>query len=310
MHLSNAEFIYDTAPYPGCHAATLAATEGGLTAAWFGGSDEGEPDVCIWFARREPGGWNTPQLAADGVQADGSRQPCWNPVLFAFPGSLLLFYKVGPSPRAWWGMLKTSPDGGATWSEARRLPEGILGPIKNKPVLLADGALLCPSSSEHDGWKVHLERTSDGGLSWEKTSPLADPHGLQAIQPSILFQPGGRLQIVCRTRLGCLGQSWSDDGGRTWTALERTALPNPNSGADAVTLADGRHLLIYNPTQYGRTPLAAALSPDGVHWQDALVLEDQPGEYSYPAVIQAPDGRIFAAYTWRRQRIRCVELSR
>ena len=77
------------------------------------------------------------------------RHPCWNPVLFDVPGAgLMLFYKVGPSPQTWWGMVRTSRDSGRTWSEARRLPDGILGPIKNKPVRLADGTLVAGSSTE------------------------------------------------------------------------------------------------------------------------------------------------------------------
>ena len=64
---------------------------------------------------------------------------------------------------------------------------------------------------------------------------------------------------------------------------------------------DGRHALIYNHTQKGRTPLNLAISNDGVHWEAALVLEDQPGEFSYPAVIQTRDGLLHFSYTWKRK---------
>jgi predicted neuraminidase len=83
-------------------------------------------------------------------------------------------------------------------------------------------------------------------------------------------------------------------------------LPNPNSGTDAVTLRDGRHLLVYNHTAKGRSPLNVAVSTDGDTWQAALVLENEPGEYSYPAVIQTADGLVHAVYTWKRQRIKHV----
>ena len=91
---------------------------------------------------------------ATGIQPEGPRQPTWNPVLFQPPsGPLLLFYKVGPSARAsWWGMVIRSADAGKTWSQAQRLPDGILGPIKNKPVVLPDGSWLSGSSTEeHEG---------------------------------------------------------------------------------------------------------------------------------------------------------------
>jgi len=218
---------------------------------------------------------------------------------------LLLFYKVGPSPRAWWGMLMTSDDGGQTWSGPRRLPEGILGPIKNKPVQVANGDLLCPTSTEDAGWRVHFERSSDLGQTWSATPPTNDGKEIRAIQPSILFHKPGRLQAIGRTREGKLFQVWSEDSGASWGKMTLTSLPNPNAGTDAVTLKDGRQLLGYNHTTKGRSPLNVAVSADGEHWQAGLVLEDEPGnEFSYPAVIQAKDGLVHITYTWKRQRIK------
>ena len=306
--LLGGEFIYEAAPFPSCHASTLAeAADGTLVAAWFGGRHEKAPDVGIWVARRVGEAWSVPVEVADGVQAEGTRHPCWNPVLCQPAGQpLLLFYKVGPSPGTWWGMLRTSADGGVTWSAARRLPEGILGPIKNKPVQLPDGDLLCPSSTEHDGWRVHFERSRDGGATWTATPPVNDGKAIGAIQPSVLFTGGAQLLALGRTEQGRLFQVTSEDAGRTWGAMTLTDLPNPNSGTDAVTLRDGRHLLVYNHTARGRSPLNVALSADGRTWQAALVLEDEPGEYSYPAVIQSRAGLVHISYTWKRQKVRHV----
>ena len=249
------------------------------------------------------------------MQPDGTRHPTWNPVLFQpRNGPLMLFYKVGPSPESWWGMLRTSTDAGRTWSDARRLPDGILGPIKNKPVQLADGTIVSPTSTESESepsrWQVHFERSSDGGKTWTATTPLNDGTTIAAIQPSILFRNGrgdDALLAVGRTRQGKIFSTTSDDGGRTWSTLSLIdSLPNPNAGIDAVTLADGRQLLVYNPGTRGRTPLAVAVSRDGRAWTKVLVLEDQPGEYSYPAVIQTSDGRVHVTYTWKRQRVKHV----
>ncbi|MFI5381562.1 MAG: exo-alpha-sialidase, partial [Tepidisphaerales bacterium] len=241
------EFIYENAPYPQCHASTIAQTPAGFVAAWFGGTGESKPDVNIWSSRLVDGKWTAPVSVADGVQSDGKRYPCWNPVLFLpISGPLMLFYKVGPSPGKWWGMLRTSDDSGTTWGEARRLPEGIIGPIKNKPVQLADGTILCPTSTEHDGWRVHFERSADGGKTWTATEPINDGKSIGAIQPSILFHPGGKLEAIGRTRSGRLFETWSADGGLTWSPMTLGVLPNPNSGIDAVTLKDGRFLLAYN----------------------------------------------------------------
>ena len=221
----------------------------------------------------------------------------------------MLFYKVGPSPSAWWGMLKRSEDSGISWSPATRLPDGQVGPIKNKPWLLADGRLLCGSSTEDQGSRVHMEWTADLGKTWQRTQPLNDGKTMHAIQPTILQHGANRLQILCRGRgTGRIVQAWSDDAGRTWSEMTVAELPNPNSGIDGVTLRDGRHLLVYNHTPRGRSPLNVAISEDGRNWQAAMVLEEAPGEFSYPAVIQTKDGLVHIAYTWKRQRIKHVVL--
>ena len=326
------EFIYDEAPTPSCHASTLVETTAGtLIGAWFGGTAEKNPDVGIWVARRENGQWSAPVEVANGVQdpkpkgaADAAvvRYLCWNPVLFQpSKGPLMLFYKVGPSPTEWWGMLKTSDDDGRTWSAARRLPDGILGPIKNKPIELSDGTILSPTSTESTArpsrWQVHFERSSDGGKTWQATKSVNDGIEWSAIQPSILRLGGDKLLALGRSRQGKVYQTTSDDGGGTWSPMTANGLPNPNSGTDAVTLrepvlkgetSEGTlHLLIYNHTVRGRSPLNLAASSDGRTWQAALVLEDEPNvEFSYPAIIQSRDGLVHLSYTWKRKKVRHV----
>ncbi len=322
----HSEFIHEPGPYPSCHAATLVETTGGtLLAAWFGGTDESRPDVCIYVSRYEAGRWSPDIAVADGVQSDGSRFATWNPVLFQPRGGpLMLFYKVGSSPAKWWGECKTSRDDGKTWSAPRRLPEGVLGPIKNKPVQLADGTLVCGSSTEDPGsggkgWQVQIERTSDVGRTWQVVGPLNTKAEFNAIQPAFLTHADGRLQILCRSKEKKVVTSWSTDQGRTWSKLTDSGLRNPNSGIDAVTLADGRHLLVYNrrdeagsaPANIGETdrcPLNVSLSADGLQWQMVLTLEDQPlpSGYAYPAVIQTRDGHVHVAYTWNREKIKHV----
>lgn len=309
------ELIYEEPQHPQCHASTIEETPAGLVAAWFGGTKEGANDVGIWVARHTQDGWTKPVEVVNGKTPE-KQYPSWNPVLFQQPavdgkaGELLLFYKVGPKPNAWWGMLVRSKDHGQTWGEPERLPEGILGAIKNKPIQLADGTLLCPSSTEHAGWQVQMEWSKDGGKTWEKTPPLCDGKTQHAIQPTILKTKEGDkegLEILCRTRTpGKILRATSTDQGKTWSALEPIPLVNPNSGIDGVTLRDGRQLLVYNHTLRGRSPLNVAVSADGKTWQAAAVLEDQPGEYSYPAAIQTSDGLVHITYTWKRQRVKHV----
>ncbi|HBY60912.1 MAG TPA: neuraminidase (sialidase), partial [Solibacterales bacterium] len=133
-----AEFIYDSAPFPSCHASTIVEiAPGELYAAWFGGSDEGEKDVAIWGARRKDGKWSAPvELVRE------ANIPTWNPVLFfTRDKTLWLYYKFGPSPQTWTGGRLSSKDGGKTWSAREHLPAGVLGPIRNKPLLLDDGTI-------------------------------------------------------------------------------------------------------------------------------------------------------------------------
>ncbi len=190
-------------------------------------------NFCIWFTRQVEGDWLQPVEVANGLQGDGSRYPTWNPVLFSAPdGRLLLFYKVGPNPGGWWGMVMISKDGGASWGKPERLPDGILGPIKNKPVVLADGSWLSPSSTEtpEAGWRVHFEQSSDKGKTWKLIGPVDPGVGLDAIQPSILFFEGGkRLEAVGRTRQGTVFMTWSEDDGQSWSPVAATTLPNPSS---------------------------------------------------------------------------------
>ncbi|MCA9267204.1 MAG: exo-alpha-sialidase, partial [Planctomycetales bacterium] len=251
-----------------------------------------------------------PQLVASGAEGENKDFACWNPVLFQpSAGPLLLFYKVGESPRTWWGMLTTSDDGGRTWTAPRRLGENdaighLIGPVKNKPVELADGSIMCPSSTEHAGWRVHFERSTDRGRTWSVIGPINDGKQFGAIQPSVLFHGGDVLQILCRTQQQVVGQAWSRDGGKTWSTVTATELPNPNAGTDAVTLRDGRHVLVYNHTPGGRGVLNVAVSADGKHWKPVLTLEKDQGEFSYPAVIQAADGKLHVTYTYRRQSVK------
>jgi predicted neuraminidase len=322
--LISAELIYplDGKPTVECHASTIAEIDGGgLIAAWFGGSYEKHQDVGIWVAFYDKGSWSKPIEVANGFQHDSLRYPTWNPVLFKpTNGPLMLFYKVGPSPREWWGMLTTSEDNGRSWSTPRRLGNNkaigdLLGPVKNKPVQLNDGTILCPSSIEieegdKDIWKVHFEATRDFGKTWEVIGPINDGVAFAAIQPSILKYKDGRLQILARTQQKVIGQSWSSDNGKTWSKMSATELPNPNAGTDAVTLKDGRQLLVYNhaindgPYPKGREIINVAISSDGTTWKPVMTLERQQGEFSYPAVIQTSDGLVHITYTYQRLSIK------
>jgi predicted neuraminidase len=306
--LLKSEFLADPPPTKSSHASTICEAKGGLVASWFGGTAERQRDVVIWVTRQENGVWTKPAEVARGDEDGEERWACWNPVLFQPRiGPLLLFYKVGPSPSEWWGRLKTSDDGGRTWNRSRRLPARYIGPVRNKPIELPDGRLLCGASEENAGWRVHMELLhldEHSHADWWRTDDLNSAMDFGAIQPTILPWRDGRIQILCRTRQRVVTESWSENGGQTWSRMRKTALPNPNSAIDAVMLKEGKALLVYNPTAESRHTLAVAVSADGSTWTRQFTLENDDGEYSYPAVIQSGDGLVHVTYTWRRERIK------
>jgi len=317
---------------PSCHAATIVEPAAGqLLAAWFAGTYEGHPDVAIWLSRCKGGVWRDPVKVAD--EPDVSH---YNPLLFRDEtGTLWLFYKIGLSVPTWTGVYRKSRDGGKSWSAPALLPAGLIGPAKNKPITLSHGEILCGTSNETwRSWACWVERSSDGGKSWTRHGPIVAP-GAGAyeagsaklvsaiwdeaagallvpqdfsgvIQPTLWEYAPGRVKMLMRAtqRVGCVCASLSDDYGRTWSFAERVPIPNPNSGLDAVRLQDGRIVLVCNPVREGRTPLSVLVSEDnGQTWPRRLDLETHPGEYSYPSVIQAEDGRVHVVATHRRVQI-------
>ena len=302
-------FLFSSAPFATCHASTILETEDGqLLCAFFGGEQEGSNDVAIWLSFYSKGKWSAPSVVAK----DQGNYPCWNPVLTSLKGETLLFYKMGPHPQCWSGVMKRSLDKGVSWGGEEALPAGIYGPIKNKPYLTKEGNLLCGSSVEsYHRWGCFVETTSDGGKTWAKSSPInleKDLYGM--IQPCIMKTSEDHLLLLARTRrAGYIAKATSLDGGKSWSQATLTNLPNPNSGIDAVNLQDGRLLLVYNASSKERTPLNVAISTDqGASWNDVLTLEKKGGEFSYPAVIQAKNGEVVITYTWNRKRVKHVFL--
>lgn len=315
------EFLYREASFPQCHSASIVeTTKGDLVATYFGGTKERNPDVCIWVSRKPKGSntWTAPQKAADGVFSSDYREACWNPVLYQVPnGELRLYFKIGKNVAGWKGWMVRSKDGGKTWSQREQLPDSLYGPIKNKPIL-SKGRLIAPTSDERKGWRVYFEYSDDMGKTWKRTDFVEADKGVLAIQPSIIVLPDGRLEALCRTRSRQVGVTFSSDNGETWSKLQLIDMPNNNSGLDAVTLKDGGYVMVCNQwpiepdKQKGaRTPLALMRSTDGIHWTHWITLEDSPiSQYSYPSIIQTSDGHLHTVYTWRRLRVKHIEIAK
>ena len=296
--------IFDKAPFPQCHASTVVETaDGQFLAAWFGGKAEKAKDVQIWASRFDGTAWSAPEVV--GTEPG---QPTWNPVLFRAPsGTLKLWYKAGPDPVNWTGFVRSSDDHGKTWTKPELLPAGFFGPVRAKPIALADGTILAGTSVEaYRVWTPFVDRSTDDGVTWTRSNALNGKAGHDQIQPALFAGKDGRIVALMRSRrLGKVCRSTSADGGKTFAPAEPIDAANPSSGIDAVMTPGGVAWMIYNPTPFLRTPLSLAKSTDdGLTWRHVYDLETEAGEFSYPALILTKAGLLAMTYTWRRTHIK------
>lgn len=323
--------VEEDRPFDSGHASTLVRLENGdILAAWFAGSWEKGPDTSIWMARRSSTGtWGAPYRIAETRNI-----AMWNPILFVRDDkTIMLFYKVGVLISEWKTFLKESTDNGHSFSKERELVpgdgQGGRGPVKNKPITLHDGTILAPASFEGEYWDVFVDRSTDGGRTWDMGGIVPIRHvgfnpqiidrpfdptycfGKGAIQPTLWEDDDHVVHMLARTTSSRIFASESYDGGTSWTLAHATSLPNNNSGIDLVRLPDGTLVLAYNPTENypnyykgPRTPLSLAYSKDnGATWKDLITLEDEPGAYAYPAIICNGNDELLLTYTWKRERI-------
>ncbi len=312
-------FPVEARPTNNCHASTLLPVAGGVLAAWFGGTKEGQDDVGILYARRIDGVWTTPVMLERT-----HNEPHWNPVLFRMPnGNIYLFYKIGKTIPTWRTYCRISLDEGATFGEELELVKGDIGgrgPVKNKPLLLSDGSVLAPASYEpgslaetgEKNWQCFVDRTTDNGNTWTRTDFIPKPEGLSVIQPTLWESKAGTVHMMTRSDGEFIYRSDSTDHGKTWCELYPTSIPNNNSGIDCAKKADGVLALVYNPvgSKWGkRTPIQVIFSRDnGSTWSEPIILHDGAGEFSYPAIIPVGD-RFCITYTGCRQTIHYCEVS-
>lgn len=302
-------FIFEKAAFASCHASSIVESEPGkFIAAWFGGTREGARDVKIWSSRYDGSKWSAPEILGEELG-----QPCWNPVLFRSKSkTLMLWYKAGPNPMSWTAYTRRSTDNGGAWSKPAQITAGLLGPVRAKPIQKDDGTILAGASVEsHRAWAAWLDRSTDDGKTWKRFGPIEVPgHPYGIIQPTLFETRDGVLTALCRSRgLGVICQAESKDGGENWGPARKTGLPNPGSGIDVVKIAGGDLILIYNHSKLARFPLNLARSTDdGKSWKIVKTLENQTGEYSYPAIVQGTDSLLHMTYTWNRTHIKYVRL--
>jgi predicted neuraminidase len=243
------------------HAANLMTLgNGDLGCVWFGGTQEGVPDICVWFSRLTPGSdtWSAPvQLSDDRTRSEQ------NPVLFPTPtGELWLLFTsqhAGNQDTAE-VRYRVSTDDGVTWGPVRTLfPATDRGGVfvRQPVVVLPTGRWLLPIfhcvTVPGRRWVGDADTSAvmisdDAGATWRE---VAVPESTGCVHMSVL-PVGDRLTAFFRSRWAdAVYQSWSDDDGETWTAPVPTELPNNNSSIQATALADGRLAMVLNPVRAG-----------------------------------------------------------
>ncbi|MEM1785385.1 MAG: sialidase family protein [Candidatus Bathyarchaeia archaeon] len=312
--------------HPSCHAPTICETfSGRFLLAFYAGQREGAPDSVIIGVHKEGKVWGKPKILVHVP-----RRAVVNPRLFQGPDEALwLLFGVNYGQHWCSGdtylFVKRSENGGKTWYDMELFWEqkGLLG--KNKP--LHEGDLwLFPLELERT-WSATFLRSEDNGRTWELTGDLGYMAGAHLIQPAVVRLADGRLRAFMRSQEGWIFVSDSLDNGRTWSLPKPSSIPNNNSGLDALRTKSGLLLLACNPVglmpdpkpleegwperlalgfvRWGlRSPLVLKVScDDGETWPLEIVLEEGPGEYSYPYLIEDVAGTIHLVYTYRRRAI-------
>ncbi len=293
-----------------CHASTVLKHGDKIFCAFFAGTSEGEDDVRIFLTVQENGIWSDPvQMSETGDKA------CWNPVLYEKDGIIYLFFKVGKTIPKWQTFLRTSADGGATWSDAIELvnadKSGGRGPVKNKAITVGD-KIAAPASVETAvRWDAFVDVSADGGKSWKKSTIMKYDRrrfkGKGVIQPT-LWESDGVAYALLRSTCGSVMRSFSEDLMH-WSPCEKTDLPNNNSGIDCVKLPDGKVIVFHNPINedWGdRNIISYAVTEDnGISFLPAVEVErdeDSEAEFSYPAAVT--DGEfVYLTYTHYRKTV-------
>jgi predicted neuraminidase len=307
---------------PSVHSATAVEISGGrLRAFWYGGTREGAKDVALYSAVFDPSSsaWSPQAIVTtrEETASDLGRyvKKLGNPVAARDgEGRLWLFY-VSVSLGGWSGSAvnyRISEDEGASFGPAHRLVSSPLlnvGTLVRGPAIsFEDGTVGLPVYHELLGKFGELLRITPEGEVLEK---LRLSHGRSSLQPVVV--PLGRLDAVAflRSSGGSPKRVLSTrtaDGGRTWSDLVPTALPNPDAAIAAVRARGGALVIAYNESEVDRSNLKIAVSRDDGRTFAPLSTVDPPEpsrarELAYPWLLESSDGSLHLLYSWNRSRI-------
>jgi predicted neuraminidase len=304
--------VYENIPgAPGAHGSTICQLASGrLMASWYAGAHEGHKNVAIYGAyRRGDGPWSAPFVLEKCPNLSEG-----NPVLHSHPdGRVTLFWVTmyGDGWKTCKIKMRTSDgrEGERLWGKERLYEDELGYMTRHKALVMSNGEILLPLYDERE-WASFFAWSADDGETWQRGDLLRSEPG--NIQPTVVEIADGHLVSLFRPEVkeSHLWRAESKDYGRTWTALEPIDVPNPNSGSDMVRLRSGAIALVNNHAGRGRTPLSLYLSEDDARtFPIRKDLETEPGEYSYPAIIEDAEGLMQITYTYLRETIKHVTVS-
>lgn len=307
---------------PAAHSSsfTMLANDD-LLAFWFAGTKEGQPDVKIWHSTYHNGKWDMATSLVDPQMIAKANHryviKVGNPVIYRAANGVLHLFVVSVSIGGWSGSALNhlqSQDNGLHWTSPERI---VISPffnistlVRTSAVGLSDGGFYLPVYHEFIRKYPELLRfDADGNFIQQ----IRITNKNKMLQPSLV--PVGSLNAWTFFRNSAndsesrvLYTSQTTDGGMHWSDPEPTNLTNPDASIAAVSLNDGRMLMVYN--DISRAHLWLAISYNGTEWHPIYQLEDKPGEeFSYPS-IQVNGNLIDILYTNNRQNIKHVRFNR
>lgn len=284
---------------------------GDLYLAYYGGAGEYAQATTVFGSRRqkETNRWTEPvPIAQNPFYSMG------NPVVWQAPDrAVWLFFVVRPG--ATWStsriMAKISRDEAKTWSDPFVIAwePGMM--VRSRPIVLNDGNYLLPIYHETGGDTEFVPQDTSSLFlrfnpetkQWSESARVKSRMG--NLQPAVVQLSGEHLLALCRRggdyepgNDGYVVRTESFDGGRTWTAGQETAFPNPNASVELIKLRNDHLLFVFNDSMTERTPLVAAISTDGGRtFPHRRNIADGQDSYAYPTAIQTADDLIHVTFT-------------